>query len=86
MATPLKGIPILLGLWLVAIAMADGAAAAETYVAKPFSVEHGVYAVRFSPAGDRIAFATDAGAIIVDTSDGRQLGELKGEAPSVAWA
>lgn len=86
MATPLRRIPIVLGFWLAAMFITDGASAAETYVAKPFSVEQGVHTARFSPAGDRIAFATDAGTIILDTSDGRQLAELKGEASSVAWS
>ena len=42
-----------------------------------FSVDQSVYAVRFSPAGDRVALATNAGAIIFNTSDGKQVAELR---------
>lgn len=82
----LKRIPIPLCLWLIASLATGVTFASETYLAKPFSVEQAVYTARFSPAGDRIAFATDAGAIILDTTDGRQLAELKGEASSAGWS
>lgn len=81
-----KRMPTLLGLWLVACLVTSITLAAEIYESRVFSVEQSVYSVGFSPAGDRIALATDAGTIIFDTSDGKQLAELKGEASSVAWS
>ena len=64
----------------------DGVCAAELYASRVFSVDETVYAVRFSPAGDRVALATDAGTVIFDTSDGKQMAELKGKASSIAWS
>ena len=86
MATFLKRMAILLGFWLVTISMTSGAVAAETYASRVFSVDKTVYAVRFNPAGDRVALATAASTIIFDTSDGKQVAELKGKASSVAWS
>ncbi|MBN9551533.1 MAG: hypothetical protein J0H31_22380, partial [Alphaproteobacteria bacterium] len=77
---------ILMGFWLGAILTTGGAFAAETYASRVFSVDQSVYAVRFSPAGDRVALATVAGTIVFDTSDGNQVAALKGEASSVAWS
>ncbi len=83
----------LCGLVLAAAILCLGAAiatsrvnAAEIYASRVFSVDETVYAVRFSPAGDRVALATDAGTIIFDTLDGKQVAELKGKASSVAWS
>jgi len=84
--TALKRIAILLGFWLVTISMTSGAIAADFYASRVFSVDQSVYAVRFSPAGDRVALATNAGTIIFNTSDGKQVAELKGKASSVAWS
>jgi dipeptidyl aminopeptidase/acylaminoacyl peptidase len=86
LATFLKRIAILLGFWLVTISMTSGAFAADFYASRVFSVDQAVYAVRFSPAGDRVALATAASTIIFDTSDGKQVAELKGKASSVAWS
>lgn len=86
MATFLKRIAIPLAFWLVASFLTGGAIAAETYAARVFSVDQSVYAVRFSPVGDRVALATDAGTAIFDTSDGKQVAELKGKASSLAWS
>jgi hypothetical protein len=79
LVTVLKRIAILLGFWLVTISMTSGAIAADFYASRVFSVDQSVYAVRFSPAGDRVALATNAGTIIFNTSDGRQVAELKGK-------
>ncbi|RUU60963.1 WD40 repeat domain-containing protein [Mesorhizobium sp. M2C.T.Ca.TU.002.02.1.1] len=81
-----KRMPILLGLWLAATLPAGAAFATETYAVSQFNVDQAVYAASFSPTGDRIAFATDAGTIILDTSDGKQMAEVKDEASSVAWS
>jgi LmbE family N-acetylglucosaminyl deacetylase len=65
-------------LCLGATLAANGALADETYSARQFRVEQGVYAVGFSPKGDRIAFATDADTVAIhDTLDGKQLANLK---------
>jgi tricorn protease-like protein len=84
---------ILCGLVLPAAILCLGAAiatsrvtAAEIYASRVFSADQAVYAIRFSPAGDRVALATDAGTIIFDTLDGKQVAELKGKASSVAWS
>lgn len=66
--------------------MMGGAIAAEIYASRVFSVDQSVYAVRFSPAGDRIALATDDGTVIFNTSDGKKVAELEGKASSVAWS
>ncbi len=81
-----KLVPTLVGLLLAVVLMTGGAAASEIWTASQFSVDESVYAARFSPAGDRIAFATDAGVTVLDTSNGEQVAELKGEAFSVAWS
>lgn len=86
LAAFLKRLAILLGFWLVTISMSGAALAAEIYASRVFSVDQSVHAVRFSPAGDRVALATDDGTVIFDTSDGRQVAELKGKASSVAWS
>jgi dipeptidyl aminopeptidase/acylaminoacyl peptidase len=86
LATFLKRIAILLEFWLVTISMTGVAFAGELYASRVFSVDEAVYAVRFSPAGDRVALATDAGTMIFDTADGKQVAELKGRASSVAWS
>lgn len=85
LATFWKRLSILLGFWLV-ILMSGAAFADELYTSRVFSVDETVYAVRFGPAGDRVALATDDGTIIFDTSDGKQVAELKGKASSVAWS
>lgn len=86
LAAFLKRLAILLGFWLVTISMSGAALAAEIYASRMFSVDETVYAVRFSPGGDRVALATDDGTVIFDTSDGSQVAELKGKASSVAWS
>ena len=86
MATFLKRIPILLGFWLVTISMTSGAFAADFYASRVFSVDQSVYAVRFSPAGDRVALATGDSTVIFDTSNGKQVAKLNGKASSVAWS
>ncbi len=86
MATFRKRIVILLAFWLVVSSLTGGAFAAELYMSRVFSVDQSVYAVRFSPAGDRVALATDSRTIIFDTSNGKQVAELKGKASSVAWS
>ncbi|MEO5756328.1 MAG: WD40 repeat domain-containing protein [Mesorhizobium sp.] len=81
-----KRMAILLGFWLVTISVPDRGFAAETYASRVFSVDQSVYAVRFSDAGDRVALATDDGTVIFDTSDGKQVAELKSKASFVAWS
>ncbi|WP_210163698.1 WD40 repeat domain-containing protein [Mesorhizobium loti] len=62
--------------------------ASETYSMQQFSVEQTVNAVGFSPSGDRIAFATDAGSVVIfNTLDGKHIAELRtGDAGSLAWS
>jgi WD40 repeat protein len=86
LAAFLKRLAVLLGFWLVTLSMTGAAFAAELYESRVFSVDETVHAVRFSPPGDRVALATDAGTIVFDTSDGRQVAELEGKASFVAWS
>lgn len=86
MATFWKRITVLLGFWLVTLSMTGAAFVDELYASRVFSMDEAVYAVRFSPVGDRVALATDAATIIFDTADGKRMAELKGKASSVAWS